>query len=243
MFFRLSIYILESSKKIYKSSIFSTITDEAGKTSIKVTKIFSNLKNNISMLFDKANYTPATTSSFTHSDTLYSSLQNDIVALTQYQNAVNSGMSSTQAFDAYMREASIKAQEYANSVNASTISLKGYKNHLMMTDITNQAQNKSLSNCKILIDEYSTDLKKCGLTQEQYIGAIQKSNPQLANYISNLNGAKGSVGDYVGSLIAAKAATIGLQIATTALNAAISMGISFLVSGAVQLLNEIYGKT
>ena len=59
------------------------------------------------------------------------------------------------------------------------------------------------------------------------------SNTSFGKYISGLNGAKASFGGYVTSLIGAKAATIGLQIATTALNAALTMGISMLVSWAI----------
>lgn len=175
-------------------------------------------------------YKPATTSSFAYTDTLFNSLQNDIAALTQYKNAVMSGVSPTQAFDTYMREASVTAQEFANSVNAATISEQNYKTHLMQMDVANQAQNRSLSNCKVLIDEYQTGLQNCGLTQEQYTAAIQKSNPQLAQYLMGLNGAKATIGGYVGSLVAAKAATIALKIATTALNAVIGMGIGLIVS-------------
>ena len=42
----------------------------------------------------------------------------------------------------------------------------------------------------------------------------------------------------IGSLIAQKAATIALQVATMALNAAISMGISFAISGLVSLITD-----
>ncbi len=59
------------------------------------------------------------------------------------------------------------------------------------------------------------------------------SNTSFGKYISGLNGAKASFGGYITSLIGAKAATIGLQIATTALNAALTMGISMLVSWAI----------
>lgn len=67
------------------------------------------------------------------------------------------------------------------------------------------------------------------------------SNTSFGKYISGLNGAKASFGGYVKSLVGAKAATIGLQIATTAMNAALTMGISMLVSwafeGVMKLIN------
>ena len=60
------------------------------------------------------------------------------------------------------------------------------------------------------------------------------SNTSFGQYISGLNGAKASFGGYVKSLIGAKVATIGLKIATTAMNAALTMGISMLVSWAIE---------
>ena len=60
----------------------------------------------------------------------------------------------------------------------------------------------------------------------------------LSKYLSGLNGAKASVGGYVASLIGAKVATFALQVATVALNAAITMGISALISLGVKKLDE-----
>ena len=61
----------------------------------------------------------------------------------------------------------------------------------------------------------------------------------MANYLANLNGANATFGGYIKHLAKAKISTIGLQIATTALNAAISFGIGLLISYAFEGLMYI----
>ena len=60
------------------------------------------------------------------------------------------------------------------------------------------------------------------------------SNTSFGKYISGLNGSEATMRGYIKSLIASKAATIGLRVATIALNAALTMGISALVSWAIE---------
>ena len=79
---------------------------------------------------------------------------------------------------------------------------------------------------------------KSGKTQQAYAQAISQSNANLGNYLSNLNGAKAGLGGYLKYLAKTKAATIATRIATTALNATLSTGISFLVSEGLQLLDN-----
>ena len=84
------------------------------------------------------------------------------------------------------------------------------------------------------ISGYNSLSSQSASFQEKYSQAMANSSTSLGKYLSGLNGAKASFGGYVKSLIGAKAATIGLQIATTALNAAITMGIGMLISWAVE---------
>ena len=76
---------------------------------------------------------------------------------------------------------------------------------------------------------YNGNLSKSTQLQNAYVQAVGKQNTSLGNYLAGLNGAKASMGGYIKSLVAAKAASIGLQVASVALNTALSMGITFIV--------------
>lgn len=78
--------------------------------------------------------------------------------------------------------------------------------------------------------------------QNAYVRAVGSQNSSLGNYLASLNGAKASLGGYIKSLVGAKAATIGLQIATSLLNAAISMGLSLVISGLVSGITKLINK-
>lgn len=155
-----------------------------------------------------------------------------------------------------MKSASTSAQQYANKldvvkrdVDETNKLIQKFVVQQKQTEITNLANGNTLNNLKNLntlyndykysLEDVSNGLTKCGLSQEEFLNAVKTSNSQFANWLENLDGSERGIISYAGQLAGATAKTIGLQIATTALNAAISMGISFLVSGAVQLLDEI----
>ena len=88
------------------------------------------------------------------------------------------------------------------------------------------------------VNTYNSNLSKSTGLQNAYVNAINNQNSSLGQYLSGLNGAKASFGGYIKYLFSAKAATIGLSIASTALNAALTMGLSF----AIQLVVEGISK-
>ena len=61
---------------------------------------------------------------------------------------------------------------------------------------------------------YNGNLSKSTQLQNAYIQVAGKQNITLGNYLAGLNGAKASMGGYIKSLVAAKAASIGLQAAS-----------------------------
>ena len=217
--------------------IFKTIEDEANGTSIRVAEIFSKLKD----YRDAIRAKPAITSSFAFDSDFTTSLNNDIAAIERYQNAVNiDKMSQVNALAVAFKDASTAVKEYAESTQFADINTKTYAINAKTLQVSTMAQSASLSNAKKMIDEYNTGLTRCGLQQVDYLNAIKQTNPQLAKYLSNVQAGNASVRGYVGSLIGAKAATIGLQIATAALNMALTMGISLLVSGLLKVISEAY---
>ena len=89
---------------------------------------------------------------------------------------------------------------------------------------------------------YNGNLTKSTQLQNAYIQAVGKQNGALGNYLAGLNGAKASIGGYIKSLIGAKAATIGLQVASTLLNAALSLGLSMALSAIVSAITNWVNK-
>ena len=69
--------------------------------------------------------------------------------------------------------------------------------------------------------------------QKEFAKAVSTTNVNLGSYLTGLNGVKASLGGYGASLVLSTAKTIGLTLATTALNAAITMGASVIISGVV----------
>ena len=136
-----------------------------------------------------------------------------------------------------MREASIEAQNFATSLNAvqrseeqAQVAVDSFAASQRMAQVSTLAQNQSLANVRLLLNEYNSGLSTCGLSQQQFIQSVAQSNGALGGYLANLNGAKASMLGYTAQLVGAKLATIGLRIATTALNAVIGMGIGLIVS-------------
>ena len=69
--------------------------------------------------------------------------------------------------------------------------------------------------------------------QQAFATAVGVTNSKLGLYLTGLNGAKASLSGYGLSLIASTAKTIELTVATTALNATLTMGSSLIVSGLI----------
>ena len=92
--------------------------------------------------------------------------------------------------------------------------------------------------------------------QAKFLNSLKETNPELANYITKImessdvtnkngvvtNNAEASQIGYTKSLAKTTAQTMGLKIATVALNAAITMGIGLLISFAVSGITKLINK-
>lgn len=92
--------------------------------------------------------------------------------------------------------------------------------------------------------------------QAKFLNSLKETNPELANYITKImessdvtnkngvvtNNAEASQVGYTKSLAKTTAQTMGLKIATVALNAAITMGIGLLISFAVSGITKLINK-
>lgn len=74
--------------------------------------------------------------------------------------------------------------------------------------------------------------------QKEFINGISVTNGKLGNYLSGLNGAKGSLIGYGVSLVGATVKTFALEAATMALNAALTWGVSFIVTGVITAISN-----
>lgn len=146
-----------------------------------------------------------------------------------------------------MASASVAAQNFATKMQESGLSVNDFIKAQKYSAVSFAAQDKSLTNVRSLLDEYNLGLtttgnicKNTGLAQQDFAKAVGESNKVAGNYLGNLNGSKASMHGYIGSLISAKVATIGLQVATSALN----MGLTMLVSWGISLFvkNVIQAK-
>ena len=113
------------------------------------------------------------------------------------------------------------------------------KNHIKFFDIDMSALIGDYSELSEAIEQYNSMSGKSIQTQQIYQKYLNSSTDSINKYLSGLNGAKASMGGYIKSLIGAKAGTIGLQVATAALNAAITMGLSFAIQAVVSGLDNL----
>ncbi len=96
----------------------------------------------------------------------------------------------------------------------------------------------SYNKIQTAIHTYNSNLGKSKGLQDAYINALNKQNSGLGKYLSGLNGTKASFSGYISSLVGATIKTIALEAATIALNAAITMGVSFAISALIKLIGD-----
>lgn len=97
---------------------------------------------------------------------------------------------------------------------------------------------KNYTQIQTAISRYNSASTKSAEFQASYNKHLATSSTSMGKYLQGLNGAKASMGGYIASLVGAKVASFALQAATVALNAAITMGVSFLISGAISLIQK-----
>lgn len=142
----------------------------------------------------------------------------DVDGLNDYViNQVNNG----KKIDNESVNSLIQSQNYQNIADEA----HGYKGVKQAIDAYNESLQKNDDNITIATNNTN-----------KFIDTLSKTNPQLAGCMRNAEGSTISFSNYAGSLIKAKIQTIGLQAATTAMNAAISFGVSFVISGLVSLI-------
>ena len=134
------------------------------------------------------------------------------------------GLNEVEELKNYILNNNIKR----DSVN-NLIQTQNYKN------IADQAHG--FKGVKNAINKYNAGITQTDFDTEKFVSTVNLANPSLGKYLSSLKDANGQyrkadagLNGYAGSLITAAAKTVALQAATMALNTAIYMGISFVIS-------------
>lgn len=173
------------------------------------------------------------------SDDFTSALNKNIGYINSYKDAIDRGMSKTEAIAKYLASASTEAKEYADSTNIAEINTDKFARSQKSAEIATIAQTKSLTNIRTIINTYNAGADKLGLTTDEFNKSVKESNGNLGAYLSSLNGAKASMSGYIKSLVSAKLSTIALSVASAALNAAITFGISIAIQAVITLISEL----
>lgn len=105
---------------------------------------------------------------------------------------------------------------------------------LLKSQIANQAHGFLGVNTAIKKYNELTDVT----TKNKFAKTISQSNSNLGKYLTGLKGANAGMGRYAASLVTATAKTFALKTATMAMNATISMGVSFAISGIITAITN-----
>ena len=165
-------------------------------------------------------------------------LSEDEKALNSFQAAIAKGTDRTIAINNAMVGASAAAKQYAQSNKITNDTIDKFVSSQRQSQIAVAASSSSFKTQASIINTYNHNLNKLDMTEDDFADAVRQGNVHLGNYLSNVKSGDAHMGKYVLSLIKAKAATIGLNIVTSLLNAGLTMLISIGVSAVFNAISE-----
>lgn len=133
-----------------------------------------------------------------------------------------------------MNQSNDSLKRYLTSVKGSQAYMSSYSVSLQKSVTGYRQVSKAIKLYKNVSDPEE---------QRALASTISTTNQNLGNYLNTLNGTTPSMKNYIASLLMATGKTIGLQVATMALNAALSMGISFIISGVISAISYFFNRT
>ena len=167
-------------------------------------------------------------------------LEIDANAFAEYRKRFEAGLSGEQLTSA-LAGSSDELRQYVQNVEFASQSFDDFSNRQKQTAVAIQAQNRSFKSSSAIIQEYNNGCRTIGMSQAEFAQAVSSTNPVMGSYLSSLNGARGTMTGYAASLVGATAKTVGLSVASTALNAVLTMGIGIaigaVISGISSLIN------
>lgn len=144
----------------------------------------------------------------------------------KYNQAIEHNSLTQQGWQRLIAQCDDGLASYLTNIKGSTASMSAYSVSLQgnITGYTKITQAMKQYNALGAVSQKE---------QQNFATAVSLTNTKLGSYLTGLNGAKASLSGYGVSLIASTAKTVGLTIATTALNAALTLGISAIITGVV----------
>ena len=148
-------------------------------------------------------------------------------------------------YNEYVKDNSLTQEHWNDILSICDDSLSDYLTKIKGQEATLTGYNTSLQGNitgfrKVYkaIGEYNKLSGSNSEKQKEYCEAISLTNSKLGSYLTNLNGSKAGMLGYASSLVGATLKTVALQVATTALNAAITMGASLIVTGIITAISN-----
>ena len=232
---------LLTSFTIFKSftkggGFFKVIEDEAAQSGQRITNIFSESFRKVNNIFKEIGL---------QNDGFFkTSIEADKKAFAEYTNLLNEasiyGLEiNDDTFNKIFENASDSAKEFAKSGKLASEGIDAFVNSQKAAQVTTLAQNKTLGNAVAITREYYGGCKNVQMSQADFAAAVKQANPALATQLTTAKSARGAMAGYITSLVGAKVASFALQAATMALNAALTMGISALITWAIQGLDKL----
>mgnify|MGYP000622794151 CR=1 FL=1 len=144
----------------------------------------------------------------------------------KYNQAIEHNSLTQQGWQRLIAQCDDGLVSYLTNIKGSTASMSAYSVSLQgnITGYTKITQAMKQYNALGVVSQKE---------QQNFATAVSLTNTKLGSYLTGLNGAKASLSGYGISLVASTAKTVGLTIATTALNAALTFGISAIITGVV----------
>ena len=100
-----------------------------------------------------------------------------------------------------------------------------------------------LKNVQSIMNTFNNSFDGSVEKQKEFTKAVGQSNKGLANYLNSIEaGGTATLKGYAGQLVKTTAKTIGLQVATTALQAAISLGLSLAINALIAGISKAINK-
>ena len=149
--------------------------------------------------------------------------QNAERVIWKYNQAIQNNSLTQQGWQRLLTQSDDSLKAYLTSIKGTTASMSRY-------NVSLQGNINGFTKTTKAMQQYNALGATSQKEQQAFATAVSTTNTKLGSYLMGLNGAKASLSGYGLSLIASTAKTIGLTVATTALNATLTMGISLIVS-------------
>ena len=174
----------------------------------------------------------------------FTGINNDVVqpfqnaeqVIWKYNQAIQHNSLTQQGWQRLLAQSDDSLKAYLTSIKGSTATMSGYNVSLQGNIVGFSKITKAMQQYNAL---GATSLQE----QQAFAGAVGITNTKLGSYLSGLNGAKASLAGYGLSLVTSTAKTVGLTVATTALNATLTMGISLIISGLISAFTSWIHKS